>query len=121
MLADGHLSRVELDMLDRADAHARLGLERPALNAVLHGFCEDLLAGMQLEWADACRVDPRTLAALLAEIDDPALRRIVVELCAAVIEADDHVSDGEYLVLASAVERWNLQREMLQPRQPLAA
>lgn len=120
-LADGHLSIAELDVLERAGAHARLGLERSALNAVMHGFCEDLLAGMQLTWADACRVDPRTLAALLAEIDDPALRRTVLELCVAVVEADDHVSDGEYVLLASAVEGWSLEREMLQARGSLGA
>ena len=121
-LADGHLCQTELDVLERLDAHRQLGLTRPELHAVMRDFCEDLLATSHASWADACRVDPRTLDALMAEVDEPALRRSVLRLCIAVVEADENVADGESMVLIAAVEQWGLHREMLwasSPSQPV--
>lgn len=112
LLADGHLARSELDALERFGAHEQLGLDREDLHAVLHGFCEDLLHSAHLSWDEACRVDPRTLAQLMAEVDDPALRRKVLRLCLQVVQADDHVADGEAIVLGTALEQWGLQHEM---------
>lgn len=114
LLADGDLSQAELDVLDRLDAAGQLGLERPAFNAVVHSFCEDLLLSMNMTWAEACRIDPRTLQSLMAEIDDPDLRLKVLNLCVEVVEADRNVADGESIVLEAAVEQWGLHRQMLE-------
>jgi uncharacterized tellurite resistance protein B-like protein len=113
LLADGHLSQAEIDTLDLLDLRARLGLDRPALMTVVHELCEDLLHSVQLSWSDACRIDPRALAQLLAEIDDPALRRTVLDMCLAVAEADGDVSEGESIVLVSAIDQWGLQHSLL--------
>lgn len=115
LLADGHLSKTEIDLLDRLDVARQLGLARSELHSVVHGFCEDLLASASGGWADACRIDHATLFGLLAEITDPALRREVLQLCTRVVEADDHVADGESALLLAAVAHWDLQREVLQP------
>lgn len=120
LLADGHLSKAELDVLDRLDVARQLGLARSELHSVVHGFCEDLLASASGGWADACRIDSTTLFGLLAEIDDPVLRRQVLQLCARVVDADDHVADGESALLLAAVEHWGLQRELLQDAPTLA-
>ena len=121
LLADGFLSKTEIDLLDRLDVARQLGLARSELNSVVHGFCEDLLASASGGWADACRIDYVTLFGLLAEITDPALRREVLQLCTRVVEADDHVADGESALLLAAVSHWDLQREVLQPSTPSAA
>lgn len=113
LLADGHLAKSELDALERFGAHEQLGLDREDLHAVLHGFCEDLLNSVRLSWDDACRIDPRTMAQLMAEVDDPALRLKLLRLCLKIVQADDHVADGEAIVLGTAVEQWGLQREMI--------
>lgn len=113
LLSDGHLSKRELDMLDRLDAHVQLGLGRTELHTVVHGFCEDLLSSMHLSWGDACQVDQATLAALMADIDDPVLRRTLLQLCLAIVEADDHVAEGESVMLMAAVDHWGLHRDML--------
>lgn len=63
----------------------------------------------------ACHIDPRPLAELMPEIDDSELRLKVLGLCAAVIEADGHVVEGEAIVLRVAVEQWGLQPWMLPP------
>jgi hypothetical protein len=82
------------------------------LHALLDSFCEDLLFSGQLKWADACPVDERTLADLMSEIQDPALRLKVLRLCVQLAEVDAQVDDGEPIVLAAAVEHWGLHREM---------
>ena len=115
MLADGHMCKAELDVLDRLGVHRPLGLHAEELHVVVHALCEDLIAPAHLTWADACRVDPRTLAEMMAEVDDPELRLAVLSLCVAVVEADGHVAEGESIVLGAAVEHWGLQRRMLQP------
>ena len=111
MLADGHLAKSELDVIERQGAHEQLGLDLETMQSVLHGFCEDLLHSAHLTWSDACRIDPRTLAQLMAEVDDPALRMKVLQLCLKVVQADDHVAEGETIVLGAAVEHWGLHRE----------
>jgi uncharacterized tellurite resistance protein B-like protein len=114
LLADGHLCKAELDVLNHVGAAARLGLTTTELQEVVRDFCEDLLASRGPSWSDACSIDQRTLAGLMAEIDDPELRLTVVQLCVAVAEADDHIADGESVVLVAAVEHWGMQRLMLQ-------
>lgn len=111
MLADGNLCRRELDVLERHGVHAGLGLDREGMQAVVRELCEDLLAAADPHWSAACRIDPRTLRAMLAEIDDRPLRRQVLRLCVAVVAADDHVAENESIVLLCAVEAWGLDRD----------
>ena len=115
LLADGHLSKLELDVLDRLDVHAQLGLARSELHSIVHGFCEDLLATAHGNWSDACRVSAHTLYSLLAEIDEPALRRRLLAMCTTIVDADRHVADGESLLLAAAADHWGLVIELLPP------
>jgi hypothetical protein len=114
MLVDGHLSQTELDVLHRRGGCASLGLEPDRLQDVLLALCEDLLQGASLAWSDACTVDPHALSRLMAEIDDPALRRRVLALCLQVVDADAHVSDGESLLLTQAIEQWGLHAQMFE-------
>jgi hypothetical protein len=120
LVADGHVSSAELAVLEREDAYRQLGITPQQMQAVLQDFCEDLLVARHSTWADACHIEPRTIAQLMGEIDDAALRSRVLRLCVAVAEADDHVADGESIVLVGAVENWGLHRQMLEePSAPL--
>lgn len=122
MVADGHLSQAELDALQRRGGYDRLGVSPQLMHDVLHALCEDLLFGAALAWSDACRIDEHALARLMAEVESPALRERVLSVCIDVAEADDHVSDGESLVLTHAVEHWGLQARMFPlPSAPHAA
>ena len=111
MLADGHLCKSEIDALDSVDVHEQLGLSPGEIHAIVHALCEDLLASSQEDWKAACRIDPGTLAALLAEIDGPALRAKVLRLCLRVFAADEHLADGETVILTAVVAHWGLHRE----------
>lgn len=114
LIADGHYGAHELQALERLDL-AALGLNRERLAQVLNGLCEDLLAATPLAWSDMCRIEPDMLAALMAEVDDPRLRERLLSLCLEIVEADGHVSEGESILLTTAVEQWGLHRRMVQP------
>ncbi len=115
VFADGDIGEAEIAWLDRLVVHEQLGLARHELHALLDTFCEDLLSSDQLKWADACPVDERTLADLMGEIQDPALRLKLLRLCVELAEVDAHVDDGESSVLVAAVEHWGLHHEMFRP------
>ncbi len=113
VVADGDIGQPELDLLERLGVHDQLGLERHALHEVLDAFCEDLLLSQQLKWADVCPVDERTLANLMGDIEEPALRERLIRLCVELAESDSHVAEGERIVLNAAVAHWGLRRERL--------
>jgi hypothetical protein len=113
LVADGHASKTEFDMLERLGAYKQLGLEPAEMQRVLQEFCEDLLQARHSQWGDAGQIDTWLLGRLMAEIDDPGLRRVVLGLCVAVVESDNHVADGESIVLVSAIEQWGLHHHML--------
>ena len=118
VLADGRFGSEELLMLDYLRAHEQLGLSVRQLDVVLESFCEDL-GTTHSGWPEAGLLDPRAMEALMAEVDEPALRRQVLQLCVAVIEADGRIRDSESIVLNAVVEHWGLHRSMFD-RQPLA-
>lgn len=118
LVADGDVGQAELALLDELAVHRQLGLDRDAMHAVIDTFCEDLLSSKQLAWADACPVDEYTLAELMGEIDDPALRRKVLGLCVNLAEIDSIVAEGESIVLIAAVAHWNLQHQVLRLLRP---
>lgn len=115
VVADGDIGDAEIACLDRLVVHEQLGLARHELRALLDTFCEDLLSSGPLQRADACPVDERTLADLMGEIQDPALRLTLLRVCVELAEADAHVDEGESTVLVAAVEHWGLHREMFRP------
>ena len=115
VVADGDIADAEIEWLERLAVHQQLGLTRPEWLTVLDTFCEDLLSSQQLQWADACPVDERTLAELMAEIQDPALRLKVLRLCVDLAEIDARVTEGESVVLVAAVDHWGMHHAMRQP------
>ena len=72
------------------------------------------LAASDLAWPGSSHVDPRTLAGLLAEVQDPHLQLKVMQLCIAVVETDEHVAEGESAVLAATLTQWGLPQPALQ-------
>lgn len=106
LIADGRMKDVELTALERMDAYGRLGMDPVALRGVVHELCADMLATASGGGQADCRITPATIRALLAEVEDPALRRLVFELCAGVARADHKMHDGELAVLLEAIDHW---------------
>lgn len=121
LLADGHLSRSEVDLLEKRKAAQALGLAHDGLHQVLHTLCDDLLAGADQNWADACKVDPDTLSQMLNEVDDAALQLKVMRLCVDVVNADQHVAEGESVVLSAVLDHWGAGALNVRQAQPALA
>jgi uncharacterized tellurite resistance protein B-like protein len=119
MLADGHVCKSELEVLDRLGAGCPLGLQSGELRAVVQGLCEDMLSASEPAWGGSGQLDPATLAEVMAEVmsevTDPDLRTQVLNLCVAVVEADAFLAEGESTVLLAALQHWGLHEQMLQP------
>lgn len=115
MLADGELTRPEVEVMESVDLERRLHLSLPDFYRVLEHLCDDLSTDIGQE---TLTIDDLTVARLMDDVDDPALRRIVLDLCRDVIECDAWVSDGEALLLNAAVAQWGLHRAMFEPRAP---
>ena len=111
LIADGRMKEVELTALERMDAYGRLGMEPGALRGVLHELCNDMLAAASDGNQQDCRISPETIRSLLAEVETPALRRLVFELCAGVARADRMMHDGELAVLLEAIDHWRIGRD----------
>ena len=105
-LADGHLGQRELQVLEQRHAAERLGLTPQIFSRVLRELSEDLMATVFSQWGTAHALQHDLLPALLAEVDDPALRETILALCVDVAQADCHLSDTECGVIAGAVLHW---------------
>lgn len=107
MLADGHVCKTEMDVIERLNVNAQLGLAPDELKAIVHTLCEDLFYSSHHGWGSTS-LDSETLDALLGEIDNPELQVKLLGLCMAVTEADEHIAEGETRVLAAAYKQWGL-------------
>lgn len=107
LIADGHVCRSEIAALRHLQVEQKLGLAPGSFAQVVHALCEDLLMGAYRSDSMMCSVDGRTLASLLAEVDDPALQAEVLRLAGAVAEADQCLAQAEALVMAAAHRNWH--------------
>ncbi|MGV3725466.1 TerB family tellurite resistance protein [Hydrogenophaga sp.] len=106
LVADGNYSLTEIRALDRIQASHRLGLSPEAIKEVLDLFCEDLLSAAHGEWTGSARMDDATRQQLLDEVQDPALRALVVDLCQSIVQADGHEAEGEAALLDALTRAW---------------
>jgi uncharacterized tellurite resistance protein B-like protein len=109
LLADGNYSMTEIRALDRLEAPRRLGLPADQLKTVIDDFCQDLLNAAQGDWSGSAQLDDATRQALMNEVQDPALRWQVMELCEAVALADGHLAEGEAHMLDALLKAWRLK------------
>lgn len=106
LIADGHVCRSEFDTLNQLDATRALGLSPDGLPQAVQTLCEDLLMGAYSGGDLMAQVDDATLAALMAEVSDPALQATVLHLACAAASADTHLAKGEAFVLEAARRNW---------------
>ena len=105
-LADGHVSKVELEALEAAGAEATGA--PGAVMRVLHGLCEDLMMADPLHWDGIIRLDSETLGTLFDEVQDPELRMSALRLGLRVAHADQHLHEAESQLLLDAMSRWGM-------------
>lgn len=108
LLSDGHLSLTELEALERCGMEKRLLLNRHRLLAIVQTLCEDMTHSGYLNWNDVCQLDPATLAALAADVQDRRLRRDIMELCNEAVMADRSHCEREADFLRLLRNAWQL-------------
>jgi hypothetical protein len=108
LICDGHVCRSEVDALKALQVEPELGLAPGAFMPLVQTLCEDLLMGVGSSGPLFGGLDTPTLASLIDDVDQPALQRKVLQLGAAVAEADRHLAEAERLVMDEARRRWRL-------------
>lgn len=106
LISDGHVSRSELDALHGLRMEQELSLPQGGFTKVLHGLCEDLWMGMHGQRVLAASIDGPTLALLLDEVTDPALRRKALEFAYTAATADNHLAPSEWWLMDAARRHW---------------
>jgi tellurite resistance protein len=112
-MADGHLSRAEMEAARTLRVADQLGLDGPDWHEVLTSLCQDLLLSAQASWQDAREVETTLLERMLAEVDDPQLQRRVLQLCVSMVQSDGEVTEGESRVLVTVLDQWGLVEELM--------
>ncbi len=114
-IADGHVDRCEDAVLEKLDIDRELGLAPAEFAQIIQSLCEDRSIAHTPSMPVAAHADNATLDRLLAEIDDPVLRRKTIRLCVAVAAADDFLADGEIATLAAILTAWAPQPKPAMP------
>jgi hypothetical protein len=106
LISDGHVGRSEFEALKQTNGVQHLGLDPQKMPGIVQTFCEDLL----MEGFDGrsilSHVDDALMASLLAEVDEPKLRKRVLDLAESVAHADEHLSEGEIAMIAAIRGIW---------------
>ncbi|MFO0515653.1 MAG: hypothetical protein ACK5ZW_00975 [Betaproteobacteria bacterium] len=114
LLADGRLSAGERAALQcRQPALRRLGVAPELLDLEVQSCSAQLLAARDPDWDGPCLPGPQALRQVLAEIGDRDDRHRLFRVCADLAESDGELSEGEFRLLAAALEQWGIHRGML--------
>ncbi|MFM0280487.1 TerB family tellurite resistance protein [Paraburkholderia sediminicola] len=106
LTSDGNVSNAEERALEGLDIAGELGLAPAQFARIVQALCEDQSIAHTPFAPPVGHLDAALLAALIAEIDEPALRRKVIRLCIAVTIADDYLAEGEIALLAAVFNAW---------------
>ena len=108
LMADGAIDATELSILQQRDVLGRLGLGEADFDRVMHEFCDDLLMSGARTASGQLVLGGETLGALLAEVQDPALRRRLLRAVLDIVNADGSLKGGEALLVSRALKDWDL-------------
>lgn len=116
LLADGEIGDDELQALARIDVPGRLDLRPTEFMAVVHEVAHELLAATDGPRAGVGHLPRAALLEMLDAVDDVGLRLILLNLCVALSRADERVAPGEYEVLCTLADHWDLPLPPLHAR-----
>ena len=103
MVVDGNLSESELSAMHRTRILTYVQLDPHAFQQLLQELCDDLLVSSTF---GVVQLPPAVLDSLLGEIDDPDLRRHLLQAMWSIADADGWLADGEAVLLARAGVIW---------------
>lgn len=108
MLVDGGLDKSELDVVHRYGIVERLGLSEDQFEKIVHHLCEDMLQCADGAHYGQIEMANPAIDSILEEIQDPQLRKQLLRIMLAIVDADDRLSDGEAVLIDRALQCWTL-------------
>ena len=108
LLVDGAIDLSELETLRRNDIVSRLGIDHARFDKVIHEFCDDMLAYVNLKPSGQYELDPQSIGHLLADIEDPKLQKQVLSAMLDIVNADGNLARSETALVAQAIKQWEL-------------
>ncbi|MBL8414277.1 MAG: TerB family tellurite resistance protein [Propionivibrio sp.] len=108
LLVDGAIDLSELETLRRNDIVNRLGLDHARFDKVIHEFCDDMLAYVDLKPSGQYELDPESIGHLLAEVGNPELQKKVLSVMLDIVNADGNLAHSETALVAQAIKHWKL-------------
>lgn len=106
MVVDGNLAPSELLALDRSRVFHDMALDSAIFQQLLQELCDDLLTNAA---RGLVQIEPALIDQLLLEIDEPDLRRQLLQAMWKIADADGWLADGEAVLLARASLRWGAE------------
>lgn len=108
MLVDGGLDKSELDIVHRYGIVERLGLSEDQFEKIVHHLCEDMLQCADGAHYGQIEMASPAIDSILEEIHDSRLRKQLLRIMLAIVDADDRLSDGEAILIDRALQCWTL-------------
>jgi uncharacterized tellurite resistance protein B-like protein len=111
-ICDGNLAPAELQAMAATRLQPHSALDEQQFGEVIQHLCDDLLATAA---GTTVQLDAPLLDALLAEIQQPALRRQLLQAMWHIAEADGWLADGEAVLLSRASIVWGAETNFVRP------
>jgi hypothetical protein len=109
IVTDGHIDDREIDLMDRLDVYAMLGLTRSDFMAVARAYCHTLVSEAE-EHGSTLALDPTRVDKAMSEVTEPGKRTLVAKLLIAVMAADHRARLSEEALLDHVLSGWALER-----------
>jgi uncharacterized tellurite resistance protein B-like protein len=106
MIVDGRLAPQELKALHHSGLLRRLEISEDCFDETAGELCEDLLATAGERKSGEVELDPATIDRLLAEVDAPMLRVLVLQGMLDIVRADKVIDHRERRLLRRATHAW---------------
>jgi uncharacterized tellurite resistance protein B-like protein len=110
IVADGDIDDREIAILDKLNAFESLDISRKDFMRVARDYCGDLVRNAEAHGSTPL-LDPKRTDAVIDTITERAPRLIVAQLLLAVVSADHDHGEGELILFAHILDRWNLTRD----------
>jgi uncharacterized tellurite resistance protein B-like protein len=113
MIADGRLAPQELKTLHRSGVLEVLGVSEDTFDDAAGELTQYLLTHSTNHAAGMVEIEPATIDALLDEVQDPALRALVLRGMLDIVRADQMIDHRERRLLRRALAAWSDGNEVL--------
>lgn len=108
MLVDGGLDKSELDVIANYGVLDRLAMTEDEFEKIVHILCDDMLQCSHGFHSGQIELNELTIDSILAEIEDSHLRKQLLRIMLAIVDADHRLSDGEAVLISRALQCWKL-------------